>query len=218
MKKRLAVLPFLLFQSGCLGFDTAFKLEILTMPNNHPATVNYTFPQSEIRLGNRDYINSVFNDVFPPQTSGQQNQLNQILQPEVRMQIGLFGGPCNIYSSEGLTDCPSGNIFTQETALPFNQQSTSSREARRLRVCESVMDLDWAVAAAVGNIDGASPTQLPTAAQITAAFQLFYVGQDPGADILSALQNLIAQQWSSPSEAWKALFLAVCVSPGWQIL
>lgn len=167
--------------------------------------------QSVILLGNRDYVESVLKQVFTP--TGNETFLNAILKQQIRNKMGLFGGSCTNYTSEGLTDCTRDDalaVVAESDSLISNTQPTSApREARRVNACVQITSLPEAVSAAVAKISGANAGARPASPQVASAFQLFYPGRAPDANVMRALSAL---------STWHDVLLALCSSPGWQIL
>lgn len=175
-------------------------------------------PQAELTLGDRDYIASVLKEIFTP--TGHEAFLDDVLSAEIRSSMGLFGGTCNVYSSEGLSDCSlqyPGQFLTNDVAGPVRQPTSAAREARRLRACERIIDRPAAVQAALRKIPKASLDERPGALQLAAAFDLFYPGQPLPADTQRALAALVDDAKNAPDESWQLLLLALCQSPGWQL-
>lgn len=57
---------------------------------------------------------------------------------------------------------------------------------------------------------------------LIAAYQLFYPGEIPSEEVLTSLKNVVTATSGSstvtPDPAWSNVFLAICLSPGWQTL
>jgi hypothetical protein len=185
---------------------------------NAPLSPGGAAPTQQLLLGNRDYITSFFREIFT--TAGQESSLDAILREEVRPHLNAFGGACSMYSTLGESDCtlqdPLG-LDTNDMALPIGQSSSASREAWRLRACDRILDLPDAIAAAISKIPNASSSGVPSSADISGAFDLFYPGQVPDASVTGALQSLVAESAGNAHAAWQTLLLALCRSPGWQV-
>jgi hypothetical protein len=175
-------------------------------------------PQSELVLGDRDYIASVLREIFTP--TGHEADLDAVLQAEIRGGIALFGGACNLYSTAGLSDCSQQykyQLDTGDISARDRQPPSAAREARRMRACERIVDLPSAVHAAVSKIPAAHLEAAPGDAQIAGAYDLFYPGQPLPSSTRDALAVLVEESKASPGESWQLLLLALCQSPGWQL-
>jgi hypothetical protein len=208
---------------GCIdSTNMAFKLETYIpytpVQPEYPRFDPQVAVQSDLSMGNREYVTSALKQIFTP--SGNETSLDSILSLEVRGQLGIFGGACNLYSSAGLTDCglqTIGQTDTLDINAAFTQSSSTLREARRLRACDQIVDRGDALSAALAKIPGATTLAVPTDAQIDGAYELFYMGQRVSSEVHSALAAIAANA-DDGVEAWQLIFYTLCTSPGWQVL
>jgi hypothetical protein len=109
--------------------------------------------------------------------------------------------------------------------------SMSAREALRLRLCHQVARNDTHVREAVARLSGLSGGALttklaagPDDVDLTQAYQLFFPGDEPSEDVVTALRDIGEEaQVSIPmsgglNEAWRFVLLTLCIDPAWQRL
>lgn len=157
-----------------------------------------------VRLETRTYVASTLNEIFGPSAVS-------ITRNAVSNNPISFGGPCDPYSN----GCISSN-----TQAPLIPGVTSARSALLYRTCDKLMSVDTAVEYARGLTGAASSGTLPTPAQISSAYGLFYVGRVAPLNVTNALQAAITQTTtlSYPTiEGWRVLFLTLCHAGDWQI-
>lgn len=178
--------------------------------------------ERNLRMGTREFTASTLSEIF----GGSRNSsVNEVIEEMIRTQLGPFGGgPCDRYGE----DCPPSQM-TPGRADPAGESqalvvpsATTGRMALILRSCEKITAINDAVRFAAAQAMGVpvdSQLPIPLAGDITAAFELFYTGRSPSSDVVRSLDSLAreAQQLGGEIESWRFLFLALCISPGWQI-
>jgi hypothetical protein len=159
-----------------------------------------------LRLTHGNYVVGLLNEVFGS-TSALSATSALISGPYTQ-----FGGTCEKYAS---TPCPAQS--SQGSVIPG---ALTTRFALVTRACDRILQNDAAVTAALAKIGG-NATTFPIPTTVAAAYSLFYPGRNLSAnDVGNALLD-IAEQAKSQAlpalEAWRFIFLTLCVSPDWQI-
>jgi hypothetical protein len=192
-----------------------------SLPFNHPdvtIAAQGAVVTGNIKIGDRDYLESVFTDVFasPKLTREEIGYLNAVLNQEFGTTQQLLGRSCDPIET-GTADRCYGQLTNADTVMLAN--STSIREAARIQVCRRLFANDSLLGVVIGKIQASETT--PSAETVTAAIELFYPAQDSALGVLPALLNLdqqMAAASESVSDRWRLIFLTVCESPTWQVL
>ncbi|HEX4924181.1 MAG TPA: hypothetical protein VFV50_08845 [Bdellovibrionales bacterium] len=161
----------------------------------------------KLRLGGRDYIASVLNDVFGSTAVA-------ITDALIKSESGNFGGPCDRY----LGDCTEAG----ESQFAIIPVPTSPRAALLIRACDRLVSNDTAVtfAASQARANPAATLQRPSEEELSALFDLFYPGRPITPEIIANLNEIViasAGQNQPALDAWRFTLFALCVSPGWQV-
>ena len=177
--------------------------------------------ESQLRIGDRFQVASVFKDVF-----GTSSLITNSLQTYIFQQYAAFGRPCDLFVTTLANDCI--NYANSQAAII--SPNTSLREAYRLQACYHILNGDPSaelplknVISQVRNISIGSVNlgtlTAPTEADAAGIYSLFFRVQDPSAEIVSNLMNLSAEVYAEDGalEAWRMAALAACTSPDWQI-
>jgi hypothetical protein len=167
--------------------------------------------ESRLRMLPREFVASTLESVYGPSAAPAVNGL-------IRARADQFGGPCDT----NLGDCAQ-NSQSQLSLIPIG---VSGRYGYLTRACDVISMSDNAILFAVREALGLPALPLasvpsPDAGAIQAAFDLFYQDRTPDAGVLGELAALVAQSVASghsPLDQWRFLLLALCLSPGWQIL
>jgi hypothetical protein len=173
---------------------------------------------SQIRLLDRVYAGSVLTGVFGP---GAQPAVSQF----VTSSLSQFGGPCDMYAKDfNSPTAPLGDCAEiSQSQLSLIPNPTSGRFALTIRACEKILSQDapvyFSAAQALG-VPSISSLGYPSAADLSAAYQLFFLGKSPTPEVQAALQKIVDQAKASSYggiEAWRFVLLALCGAPDWQV-
>ena len=206
------------FFSGKSGSDDQSTLDL---PSGHPAEpdpIIAAVATGSIVLGDRDFLESVFRDVFDSSigTADTRNYLNAVLNQEFGPTQQMLGRSCNPLE-EGTTERCGGQLTNVNIAM---QASTSAiREAARIQVCRRVLANDSLLNIAVLKVRGQQST--PNKASVVAAVGLFYPTLEDTQDLGQKLQEMdqvMAQNAETEKNRWRLIFLTLCEAPTWQIL
>lgn len=137
-----------------------------------------------------------------------------------------FGGACDRYAASEMPNGTGVSVeFPRETCpneinVVQRPNSNPQRYSHSTKLCESIASNDSQMLGILNRTLGGSSTSLsavppPSSESIRKLYQQFYTSQAPSSELDAYLVNLAAQV-SSPAEAWRQLFLIVCVSPEWQ--
>lgn len=161
----------------------------------------------KLRLATRSYVAGILDQAFGPSVSDVTGTL-------LRGNIDQLGGPCDAYG-EGCSQ-------SSHSQAPLVPPSTSGREAVVIRACDLSASRDDAIAFAAAQARGGSVTDTlayPVAKDVAAAFDLFFRGRVTSSDAMTELLKVsdsAQSQGLPPLEAWRFLFLALCLTPHWQ--
>lgn len=193
---------------------------------------------SSLRMGDRNFVADSLESIF-----GTSSDVTNVTNLLIRRQIDNFGGPRDIFRDPSEAECAGGYCYAPSSSqAPVIAAATSVREAFRIRACYEILKvktnmLEIPLLTAIGMAKGTitepvllsiennffSTLAAPTDEEITAAFELFNPGEEPGATLVAALRNFtqeisLSTQFSDPTkEAWRFLFLSLCTAPEWQI-
>lgn len=187
----------------------------VSMPLDHGGPAGELTVESRVPLGDRLYIESVLREIFYDADSAP--HFNGTLYDELRTSQHLFGRPCSPYETGDLDDCQHA-IANANFAM--HATSSSAREATRLQICRWYTAADKTLLAAVRKT-GAPENQPPDEAASAAVVRLFYpeIEESVVAETAVALRALdAAAAGESAIHRWRLQFLAVCESPGWEML
>lgn len=138
-----------------------------------------------------------------------------------------FGSGTTIYDRVITTDCNTKkNIYKycsrsepMRPAAPSNIGTNIRREAFRIRTCNVAVKYRTLDALKImdSTTTGAKIPEINDV-NLKKAFALFYRGRKaPGREVLESL-TIAAGQKDKPYDQWKEVFLAICLSPHWQVL
>lgn len=171
-----------------------------------------------ILVGDREYLESVFLDVFssPQASPDEQNYINAVIYQEFAPEQQMLGRSCDPLQDGTLNRC-NYSLTNVDTAMLAN--SSAIREAAQVQVCRRLLANDGVLAVVLGKIRGSQSA--PTDQSIAGMIELFFPVQDGAQDAKSALLELdraMAQKPESLTDRWRLLLLTVCESPSWQVL
>lgn len=190
--------------------------------NETPTTLE---SQQELRLADRNYVSSVFTNVF-----GTSSAVTTIVNTYIKDKLEDFGGPCDPAKTTVLTSTPLSRICAgnySNSRMNYMTPSTSIREANRIKACLGALSNDNALRTGIANAFETTVDQInfgslaqPNEEAILRISRLFYRGRVLESTVVSALSNLAASAAVSqaPLESYRLVFLAICESPEWQIL
>jgi hypothetical protein len=229
--------PFFLFGAACSAFllqhcdDASGEVipeEVTAQsPVETPGPVAPTavLAEGHALFGDRDYVRSVFYNVFykvsasaDAGATGTLAEFDRLFDIEVLAQQHLFGRACNPLERGTNEDC---NANLTNAALR-GVESSAGREGTRIQLCRRFVANDAFAARAVRRAGG-NMAEAPKAAALPGIVRLFYQDIETGelAQMQKNLANLddsMVQNAESVSNRWQLLLLAVCETPEWQIL
>ncbi len=184
--------------------------------NRNPAEISEGKTEetpSELIMGNRFYVDSVFEQVFG-------NPSGDIyFQPE-------FGGKCDQNISPFVID---NKVEFQKTRCFGNLNkdihpvSSAMRYSTTMKRCEAVIFNDILFSKAMAKVfTDWKPKSMdakfkPTPESIKLAYDLFYQSEEPSKEVIDALL-IVAETKTTINEQWQHIFLTLCISPGWQAI
>lgn len=194
--------------------------DVITMdlPSNHPSGEKLQISANQLVMGDKEYLESVFTDVFGSPSLSQENKnvLQSILFQEFTPQQQVLGRACDPIR-EGSTYGCYYSLTNAETGL--SAASSAIREGARIQVCRRMIANEPLFQNAVAKIKGNSST--PTDQSIGSAIELFFPAREPDSVLQNALSRLdgaMATNSESADNRWRMLLLTLCESPSWQIL
>lgn len=210
---------------NCTGFVSApsgqSSESSLDLPFDHPTTpvsVTGAVATGNILIGDRDFLESVFIDVFDSPTASQnvRGYINAVLIQEFGPTQQMLGRSCDPLEQGTLYHC-SGQISNVDIAMV--PTSSAIREAARVQVCRRLIANDDVLANVLAKIQGRQST--PNEASVTAAIQLFYPAQESAlqvGDKLLQMDEVMAENVETVKNRWRLILLTLCEAPTWQIL
>ncbi len=207
-----------------LGFQNCSARHEITksinLPLNHPPLESVDGLEARPPIGDRDYVESVFKDVFLSSDSAlsEIQAVEYYLNSEFLYSAHLWGRPCDPYESGDLSLC--GYVYANAD-LDMAARTSSGREASRLQLCRWMVTNDTLLNRAKAKVADNDPT--PNADSVSKVVKLFYpaLEETPLASAIAALLDLdraMARANESVVDRWRILFLTVCETPGWVVL
>lgn len=191
----------------------------LALPLEHPSIERETktaVAKGELRMGDRDFIESVFLDVFSSGDPGAQGFLEAVLYQELAVNQHVLGRSCEPAEDGSSHDC-AGAMPNMD--LPMDPKTSSIREAVRIQTCRRLLANDTMLGIVIQKTKGPGPA--PDAASIEKAIRLFYPAQDSAqeaARMIMKMDEQIARDGNNDYDRWRAVLLILCESPTWQML
>ena len=197
---------------------------------NDPAgTVTQSF---RVIQGDRYYLNSVLQKVYGTDVVTVKNYTDQILH-----RVDLYGGACHIQDTNyvgaaRVKTVPLADrclqLSTPETRMNPDVMPVASTisESVRMSTCMRIANSIGTTTVAL-NGSGLTSASPFTSDNVKKAYQRFYPGVEPSATVLDRLAaigntaNTASGIMVSPGqtrvvEGWRYIYMAVCLSPGWQ--
>ena len=181
---------------------------------NHPAPQSATLPTQRVQVGNKIYVAQLMREIFTS-TTNPVPRLEDLIDAWIFNRGGQYGFGCDPYGTHSGRDC--GGEVTNST-LPLQADDSTVRESFRLQFCQNVLGTDQGVHAVLEKINLRSV--VPTSESVKQAYDLFYRSDEASEHTISILLDLdrsLALQKEPEIERWRALILALCESPDWQI-
>lgn len=205
-----SIILFSLFVlTSCIQMTGPTDLKFSSSAIRTPASLEY---QSELQMSDRQYVESVLLSAFDARGSAEAGPIQQHVYEKVE-----FGGGCDKYEASEL----NGNYeFYREycwTGMKSNSVPSSipSRYSYTMKICEYLVNSPNRQQAFLAKYLGSATASAPTRANIVKAYGAYYIEVVPSAEIVDALMSL---SQSDAYESWKQINLAICSSPGWQVL
>jgi hypothetical protein len=171
----------------------------------------------DLTLGNRTYLNSLYNDLFVATTgaTADDTKIAGLTSSLLGSQVVANGGPCLVYDS----DCNRAQIDTAPLAAASPTGNTM-RMGYETRACEQILEIDKAVTNVLGKA-GLSVSSSATAANVQTLFQTFNPGKTAPDAVISALIDVSANARANgyaTVDQWRFLVLPLCLSSTMDIL
>ena len=161
--------------------------------------------QNNIILGNRFYIESLFEDLFLG--SGNDQKVQNLITANIRKQGRFFGGPC---SRQELDECYSNDDINRD----INPTSQVVRQGLIAKSCDEILQIDGALTALVNSIDGDLASK-PSGEDMEKLFKRFAIGRDLDDSLKSALLELSEDGFTirkKTTDSWRFPAIALCQS------
>jgi hypothetical protein len=199
---------FVLFSlTGCLLQPTTalqFKSAI-----RGPSSITF---ESQLQVSDRQYVESVLANAFGTAGTSQEAYLEQMT-----LQRHEFGGACDGYEA---SDLNGNQEFLRARCFSGlrNNTKASANPARfslTMQACDGLIATPDRFNFFLSKIYGASPVQAPTSATIQKAYGVFFREEAAEAVVVNGLRDMVRGE--SPTDGWKLIATALCVSPEWQV-
>ena len=169
--------------------------------------------KQSLLVHNKTYIAGLFRDIFA--RNANDIDLETLINRWINFRPAQFGGACNIYNTYSQADC-GGDVTNANLTLHID--AGTLREVYRLKLCTQVLNTDAFIDAALDKIGKAGTA--PDGQSPALVYSLFYRDQEPAAAVITALTELdkaLVLNTESAVNRWRALFLIVCETTGWQL-
>lgn len=182
-------------------------------------------PGTRLRLVGRKFVAGKLKTLFGSEVSA-------ITDVYIENEIGNFGGPCD----RNLTDITfrlngaqhQARIYPDCKSESDSQASvigptTPARFSLLQRACRKILQTDSYLNTGVMNALNTTTPQTSRAmtdADIQAIYSAFNIGKSPSLEVLSSLKKIsdvTEEKGLAKIEAWRFVFLTLCLSPDWQI-
>jgi len=195
-------------------------------PTATPGGTSYGLEPSQAvpRLGSRDYVKSVLDQVFGPLAAS-------VTDPEVFFRISIFGGVCDQMgqlpaTGEGEDQC--SGVDASKFSAPIIAPASPSRAGRNIQACnrlvfnsnDQIARYAITQATQLSDLSYLNSNPIPTAAQIVAAYTMFNPGEPAPPQAAIDSLNLLAQvvqEPAKPLDPWRYVLLLLCYYPQWQV-
>ena len=170
-------------------------------------SVEYT---TDLQVSDRQYVTSVLLSVFGETDRGYIEH-NVLFRPE-------YGGGCDRFEVSEINNNWEFPQTACHNGLTDNVVASSNpgRYAMTMKTCEGLINSGSSFNHVMNQVHSNGQVMAPTAASVKKLYGLFYIQQSPTSDVVRALMELSENQ--SPTDGWKRVLIAVCISPEWQIL
>jgi hypothetical protein len=208
------------FQNCTSSFLSARSSTSVNLPFTHPDTesrIQSGVAKGTLPLGDRDFLHSVFANIFASNDQNVINFLNAVMNQEFGEVQGMLGRPCEVASDGSAIPC---NSSFANIDVAMGASTSSIREAARIQSCRRLFANDTMLAVAIGHARGGTVGE-PDPLGISTAIRLFYPAQDTVQEIAGDLEQFnekMIQGGETAANRWRALFLVLCEAPTWQIL
>lgn len=194
---------------------------------NTKAIFNALDVQMNVRIGDREFIQNVFIDVFGPSA-------DSIVKQFINNNGMALNGGCSQYeatyadnSTAGATSLIIDDIKSSCDYSVFNLPivgiENSIREGLRIQACEKVVNDPTALVYLIDNVTGTSNVlatlnTIPTDLHITKIYNRFYPEKLIKPEVLESLRNISqSTTLTTAKDKFKLVALTVCMSADWQI-
>lgn len=226
---RKLIPTFLFFLVIGVTFSAAFQncspqhLESFSsnsLPLNHPDVTGASNEIIELpALGDRDYLKSVYLQIFSSGTNNEEiPHLEYRFDVETNPHQHLLGRSCNPMETGDNVIC---HHSPSNTEIPMITQSSSARSAVRIQVCRRMVENDHVLQWTLAKLSQKDAPPNDTA--ISEAASWFYPHLEASQkqelqQSLKVLNTEMSKKSESVTNRWRMLILALCESPGWEVL
>lgn len=202
------------------------KLDRKIASENAKNTFNALSVQMNIRIGDREYIQNVFIDVFG-------TGADALVRPFIINQGPSLNGGCSQYEATYADNLvvnaalPIDDVKVDCNLSVLNLSVIGSenviREGQRLQACEVVVNNSTALFYLIDKVTGITNVQAsfatnPTVDHIKKIYSNFYPAQSIPSDVLTGLLDLGAStSLTTAKDRFKLIALTICMSADWQI-
>ena len=170
------------------------------------------------RMVSRYYLADVFREVFGNPTFSIDTAIKPVLYKPT-----IFGTACDVNSSYAAQDC--GAILSG-TGGDLLLESTTIRQLTKLKACEDILGSNYTIYTAAGLVNGMSTATAPkelTDEMLPEIYALFFRMRSMTPAELKGYSAMVkALKAKTPAvttvDVWRAVLLAVCESPEWEVL
>lgn len=196
--------------------------------NNENALSNFNAltVSMNVRIGDREYIQNVFIDIFGPAS-------DNIVRPYILNQGTALNGGCSQYEAtyadnvtinaalpidDSRADCNLSIIN-----LPVIGSENAIREGQRIQACEVVVNNATTLFYLIDKVTEVTNVQAtfatnPTSTHIKKIYSKFYPAQEIPVEVLSGLTDIGASNaLTTAKDRFKLIALTICMSADWQI-
>jgi hypothetical protein len=187
----------------------------LSMPEPPPPAV--ASAKSQVSMGDRNYMASVFRSIFMNQVSPAPDDayFEEIIAYSILRNPGVFGGPCNRYDRTAFLDYGScSETHDANTKSSQNPLPNALRKGHTNGVCDKILSVVTATTAVLSKVS-LTETSPATEPNLQAVYDLFFPGRPMAASVVAALRDLHDRGTAlgfAPVDRWRFVLVAQCQS------
>jgi hypothetical protein len=213
------------------GSQTAGSIQSFVTAGVSPPSAPTPIPvpafETELRVADRRYVDSVLRGVFGLAAVSSTNTGAALIVRQNIWERPEFGGACDRYAGviTGIADVSTSlqpnvvnyveNCFNG-VGVVNPAKVNQARLALIAKTCDSLVNDSSAMGAVMTKLYGSTTAGTVDSAHLISAYQLFYPDETPSQTVQDKLVGVGTAFGTAPALQWKGIMLGICGSPGWQ--